>query len=348
MTLYSWPNSLSPHLQRVPAEVEGAENQDEDGAVLAAEGVAGEAHGDGEERAAEEAHNHEAAHLVLLLREGQEGLGEDDGEDVGVAQADEGDAGVYHPRLLHEEEAAEGQEHKCDTEHEERTRGDFLQGKGACEAAGGAQDEVEAGGETGFLERHGETVHQDFRGGDVGTHVDAHVADDAEEAEQGEGVAQQGHALAIGGGPAFLLLLRDGSRTHPQRGEDGDEHVDGEEHAPAQSEGGDGRRGAPHGDVRGEERGDGLDELAEGDGTGQLVTIHDVGEQRIESGLQERVADAEEREREQHDGVTAAEDGHQQRGEGDNEAEHHGALAADAAHEHTRGYGEDQEPDEDE
>ena len=104
-------------------------------------------------------------------------------------------------------------------------------------------------------------------------------------------------------------MLLNGSGTEQKDGGDADDHVDGEEDAPSQSEGGHGGSGSPHGDVGCHKGGDGFDKLPKGEGGGQSVALNHTRDERIEGSLHQGVADAEEREGNEHQTVTVAEDG---------------------------------------
>ena len=69
---------------------------------------------------------------------------------------------------------------------------------------------------------------------------------------------------------------------------------------------------------------------------------------RVEGSLHQSVADAEEREGNEHQAVAVAEDGQGERNDGDDEGEEDGALTPDFVHQQAGGYGEDEEPKEDE
>ena len=330
-------------------QIEHAECHDEDGSCLSHE-IGGKAHEQGEEGAAEESHNHQSAHFVLLLGHGLEGSGEAEGEDVGVAVADEGDGGVEHGASGAEEHAEHGEGHEQDGDEQEGAAGDSLEDETAREAADGAEDEVEGGGEGGFVEGHAEAFDEEFGGSGVGAHVDAHVTYDAEEAEQDEGIAEQfestGECLAHRLAFVFRWFFVDGSGEEQQGGDDADDEIDGEEDSPAEPEGGDGGCGSPHGDVGCHEGGDGLDELSEGEGGSEVAALHHGGHEGVERCLHEGVADAEQGEGDEHDGEVLAEDGDEEGHGGDEEGEEHGVLASDSVHQQAGGHAEQEEPEE--
>ena len=273
-------------------EVEHADGHHQHGAQLS-QGIAGESHEEREDGAAEQAHDHQAGNLVLLLRHGQQGLREDDGEDIAIAVADEGDADIDNVVHVGYRQPNHGYQHHQHADPQEGAGGAAREDERAAQATQRTEDEVERRGPRSFVERQFQAFHQQLGRGGVGTDVDAHVAHDAEEAQQDKRVAQQPQAGAEARSLVRLLFL-DGRGAEPEDGEHGNHHVDGEEHAPVEPEVRYGVRCTPHGDVGGEERGDGLDELAEGEGRREPVTADDGRQQGIERRLHERVADAEE------------------------------------------------------
>lgn len=115
------------------------------------------------------------------------------------------------------------------------------------------------------LSVHPIRLHQNLWGGGVRAHVNAHVAHDAEERELHDGFAEKLHAVRKARGRAVAVFF--GYRRYGEENGSGDAdcQVDGEEHPPSEAEVGYVRHCSPHGDVGGEEGGDGLDELPEGE-----------------------------------------------------------------------------------
>ena len=195
-----------------------------------------------------------------------------------------------------------------------------VQAKGLCERigidgsrivytpAGGTEDEVDARGEACVLEGQVEPLHDDFGRRRVGADVDAHMAHDAQEAKQDEGVGQQLQALCHARSLVGLFLL-DGRGRQQRDGQAAHQGVDHEQGTPAQPEGGEGGGGGPGRYDGGEEGGDGLDKLSERQGRCQLVASYEVSHQGIERGLHDGIADAEQRERHEHHPVAVAEEG---------------------------------------
>lgn len=130
--------------------------------------------------------------------------------------------------------------------------------------------------------------------------------------------------------------------------DDADDKIDHEQYPPHAEPG-----GAPDGDVRGEQGGEGLDELAERQGGGELVALDEHGEQRVQGHLHQGVADTEEGEGDddEHQACGAGQGrvGDDGQCHGDQRYENgpqHGLAAANLVHQHAGGHGEDQEPEE--
>ena len=173
------------------------------------------------------------------------------------------------------------------------------------------------------------------------------MAHDAQEAQQHDGLAQQLEALHKAGSLVGHLLPLDGGEGQQQGCQDADDAIHGEQHPPAKAPGRHGGGGAPHGDIRGHEGGYGLHELTEGHGAGQLVTLDDVGDERVQRGLHEGVANSQEGEGGQHESVALSENGEDQGYHRHHQGKEHGVFPADAVHQDARGNGEDEEPEED-
>ena len=276
----SGTRELFLHFQRIAYEVEHADGHHGYGSTLS-DGITGNSHEQGEYRSAEEAHNHQARNLVLLVGHRGERLGKDDGEYVGVAKPDECDACVDDIVGIGNEQSNHGYQHACHTDAQEPAAREVLEDKGAQQASGRTEDEVKARGKSGLVECEPDAFHQEFGSRGVGTYVDTHVAHDAQETQEDEGLSKQAQAIGEARRTVGFLFLN-GGRREPEDGNDGHHHVDGEKHAPLKSKGGHGLRSAPHGDVGSQERGYGLDELAEGERAGQTVARDDVAQQRVE------------------------------------------------------------------
>ncbi len=137
-----------------------------------------------------------------------------------------------------------------------------------------------------------------------------------------------------------------GRNQEQQRGEDAHHKVDGEEHPPVEPHRGDDSLGTPHGQERRHERGDGLDKLAKGERRREVAVAQHGLHERVERRLHQRVANAQQRERQQHDAVGVAKQRNEQRQHGHDERQHNGFLAAYLVHEHAGGHAENQEPEE--
>ena len=171
------------------------------------------------------------------------------------------------------------------------------------------------------------------------------MAHDAEEAEQDEGAAQQLEAFNDARCLVRSLLLDRRGRQDGDR-EEADHRVDHQEGAPTESEGGQYRRRSPSRQDRGEERGDRLHELTEGERRGELIRADQVGHQRIERSLHDGVADTQEGERGQHNAIAVIEERQYERDRGHHEAHQYRILSSDLVHQHAGRHGEDQEPEE--
>ena len=318
-------------------------------------GVAGQTHQQREDRAAEEAHDHQSAHLVLLLGSRDHGLGEDDREDVAIAVAHQCDRGPEHPLLRGEHEARHGHAHHQDDNGEEGADVDSAHEDGSREAAEGAEGEVDARSVLKLAERvarGAQALQENLRRHGVGAHVNAHMTHDGYEGKQDDGRAEHPHAGQYARGLVLGGFLLDGGHAEPQRGGHADEEEEQEEDTPAQAEGRRRGRGAPCRDERGDKRGDGLDKLTEGERGGQVALDQDRHE-RIERGLHDGVADAQQREGDVHQPELALLGRHETVEEGkeygqrrDDDGEEHRLLTANLIHQHARGHGEDEKPEE--
>ena len=169
--------------------------------------------------------------------------------------------------------------------------GNLREHDAAGEAADHTGHEVDHGGGGGdFGEGVAGVLGEDTRRLGVDADVHAHVGHDAEEAEQHDAVGEQELEAAADGGGAGVgggfVDLVDGEQ---HVADDADDQIDHEQYPPHAELG-----GAPDGDVRGEQRGEGLDELAERQGGGELVALDEHGEQRVQRHLHQGVADTEE------------------------------------------------------
>lgn len=126
---------------------------------------------------------------------------------------------------------------------------------------------------------------------------------------------------------ALLVNGRGGKQRHREQADD---CVYDKEYAPAEAESREQSRGSPCGENRGEERCDCLDKLPEGQRRSQFVAGDKVGDKWVERGLHDGVADAEERERQEHCRISLAECRDDERHGCDGKADEDGFLASDA------------------
>ena len=224
-------------------------------------------------------------------------MGEEEREHVGVAEADQGHG---HPEQgdrrvggdrAEDGEADGGGGHDGAAHQNADAVGNLREHDAAGEAADHTGHEVDHGGGGGdFGEGVAGVLGEDTRRLGVDADVHAHVGHDAEEAEQHDAVGEQELEAAADGGGAGVgggfVDLVDGEQ---HVADDADDQIDHEQYPPHAELG-----GAPDGDVRGEQGGEGLDELAERQGGGELVALDEHGEQRVQRHLHQGVADTEE------------------------------------------------------
>ena len=172
------------------------------------------------------------------------------------------------------------------------------------------------------------------------------MAHDAEEAKQDVWLAEEREAVADGRYLAAALRFFDIGHAQGDNCKSADNGIDREEHAPVESEGRDECCRAPHGDIRSEERSDGLDKLSEGQSRGKAVGAHYGSDERIERRLHQCVADAEKRECYEHHGIAVSKQRYDERCHGDKYREEHCLLATNLVHQHSCRYREDEKPEE--
>ena len=80
-------------------------------------------------------------------------------------------------------------------------------------------------GETGFLKRETEALHDDLGSGGIGADIDADMANDSEEAEQYERTAQEFKTLLDAGSLIGASLLNRSSSESSHR-EEADKSID--------------------------------------------------------------------------------------------------------------------------
>ena len=241
-----------------------------------------------------------------------------------------------------DKEADHRDDHQADAQGEEFLEIPFREDDRTGEAADRTEQEIDARSDSRFGQRKPEPLDEDLRSSGVDAYVDAHMRDDAQEEQQHRRDAQQFDDIQETGGSSrrgVFLHLGDAQiycRDHA------DDQEDGIKDAPVAE-----LDGSPAGKNRGDERGDGLDELPEGQRTGQLVTFDDQGDQRVEGNLHEGVSDTEQAEGHQHHRIVVAEKREQQRQRRDEETDDDRLAFADLVHQQARRHAEEEEPQED-
>lgn len=210
------------------------------------------------------------------------------------------------------------------------------------EATDGTEKEVNTCGKTSLGQRHTQTLHQQLRRRRIQTDIDTHMTDDADERKQDNPVAQQSKAIGEGrttlGTVIRLLHLRnrqDNQCRHPDSQEDKVEDTPVSE-----------ANRRPTCDNRREEGSNRLDKLPEGQRTRQAVARNDIRKQGIQRHLHQCIPNPKKRERHQHGRKTIIQQRQQQCQSRYDQAEKHRLLLSDTVHQHPRGDGEDQEPEE--
>ena len=175
--------------------VQAANGHHDDGAELGVHGISQGTHDGREDGAADQAHEHQAGNLVLVLRAVHQGVGEEEREHVGVTEANQSHS---HPeqggRRVGGDGAEDGEAHGGDG-HDDTTHqnadvvGDLREHDTAGESADHTGDEVDHGGGGGDF---GEGVAGVFGEGARSLGVDA---DDQVDHKQDPPHAELGGAL---------------------------------------------------------------------------------------------------------------------------------------------------------
>ena len=158
--------------------------------------VSGGTHDRREDSASDQAHHHQARHLVLAGRQGVERVRQAQREHVRVTEADQRDRQIEQPlRRVRGDggehgEARDGQHHDRAADAQRGLVVHLLQHDAAQSRADGTEREVDGGRSRRGGERDGGVLHQDARRLRVDADIDAHVRDDAEEAQQHNRVAE--------------------------------------------------------------------------------------------------------------------------------------------------------------
>ena len=127
---------------------------------------------------------------------------------------------------------------------------------------------------------------------------------DTDKAKQDKRLAEQGKALSESRRFAFFLFFFNLRGVEQKNGDNGHYHINREKNPPAQIERRNSLRRSPHGNVWCQERSNRLYELSESQAARQAVTTHDIGEQRVQRSLHQRISDSQQREGNQHQHIT--------------------------------------------
>ena len=199
MTFSSFP-ALKPEAE----QIEDADSHNEDGSHLS-HCIAGKAHEQWENCAAEDAHNEQTADFVLLVGNSLQSSCKDDAERIAVAIAHQGHTCIDDGCALAVDEAEGCQYHHQDTDEQESPVLDIVHDETARETACSLGYEVDGADESGIVKCHASPFHQYLWRGYAGSNVNSYMTDDGDKAKQDEGIAQQskssGKLLAYG----FLL-----------------------------------------------------------------------------------------------------------------------------------------------
>lgn len=130
-----------------------------------------------------------------------------------------------------EQQEKHGREHQQCAEGEEQAGRNLAEDKGTREATCRTEDEIDARGEACLFQRQGEALHQNLGSRGVGAYVNAHVAHDAQEAKQDEGLAQEFEAVEDARCLVGTLLLNRCGCQHGD-GHKRNDSVNQEEHPP--------------------------------------------------------------------------------------------------------------------
>ena len=171
-------------------EIEDADGHYEDGSDLSY-CIAGKAHQERENGAAEDAHDEQAADFVLLFRNCLHGSRKDNAEGVAVAVAHQGHTCIDDSRALAKDEAEGGCNHHQNTDEQESPVLQVTHDETAAETAYCLCYEVDGADNGGIIEGDACAFHQYFRSGHTRPHINANMTDNGEEAKQYEGVAKQ-------------------------------------------------------------------------------------------------------------------------------------------------------------
>lgn len=158
----------------------------------------------------------------------QDRLREHDREQVGVVKADQGDTGVKRGRTSEKQQTEHAGGQKKDADGIETAGGKVGENEGAGQAAHRSEQKINAGGIARFGQAQSELVHDNPRCGNIGADVYAHVADDADEAEQDGRIAQKRKAFFEGRGASGHFFFFDLFKRKRCRGNDALNQINGE------------------------------------------------------------------------------------------------------------------------
>ena len=208
------------------------------------------------------------------------------------------------------------------------------------------EDKVQAGGKRRRMYIHSQPLHQNLRCRRIRTDVDPDMAHDTDKHQQDERITQQSNTFGKGRRLPFRRLLLNMRRPQQENSNHGNHHIDREKHTPPHSQRRNSLRRPPHRNIGGQERGDRLDKLPEGQAARQLIPGDNIRQKRIQGSLHQRIPDPQQGERCQHHHIAIAETRDQQRNESDNQTQHNRLLTPDLIHQHPCRDREDQEPEE--
>ena len=104
-----------PTLKPIAEQIEDADTHDENGSNLT-DCIAGKAHQEREDCAAEDAHNEQARDFVLLFWSGLQSSCKDDAERISVAEAHQSYARIDGCSIVTKDESKSGQYHQQNTQ----------------------------------------------------------------------------------------------------------------------------------------------------------------------------------------------------------------------------------------
>lgn len=158
---------------------------------LATDAIAGHAHGQRKNGTAKQSHNHEARHLVFVLRATLQCLRQRDGKHVRVAQPNECHAKVKRCFAAKPCKADEAAHYANYAEDEETAVRHAREEKGTQQTPDGAAYKVERSDPAGMGQRQSFVLLKYARSGGVDAHINAHMTQNADEAAAHHGPAHE-------------------------------------------------------------------------------------------------------------------------------------------------------------